>query len=288
MSLMEFMSFDINWFKTLPGILLVVGCLLLVVAIILIPVMSKKEKQGDETYLKEGAELVKEEGEKKDSILKKPLFAKENKEVAPETQVAAPSNPAPVVNNITPEVNTPLVNTPVIPAENLTPTMNAMPSNGFPEVKKANENLNVSNINLEMPAIEPAVSQVSTPVEPTTPIVEEPVLPAVQMPVINNEPVDNNKINLREPEVITVPKIEDNTSKEPFGGASILPPDFKVEEVQKREAFGGEKILPDNFDINNNAAFKEEPTYPEVPPVINLDKVEMVQPKKEAVEILDI
>ena len=68
MRIMDFMSFDLSWFKSLPGILLILGCFCLIIAIILIPTLTKKKDEFEvDLDPKEGEELLNKE-EVSDSI----------------------------------------------------------------------------------------------------------------------------------------------------------------------------------------------------------------------------
>jgi len=56
---MDFMSFDLSWFKSLPGILLILGCFCLIIAIILIPTLTRKKDEFEvDLDPKEGEELL--------------------------------------------------------------------------------------------------------------------------------------------------------------------------------------------------------------------------------------
>ena len=309
MRIMDFMSFDLSWFKSLPGILLILGCFCLIIAIILIPTLTKK-KDEFEVGLdpKEGEELLNKE-EVSDSInnITTSPFNTSNIE-----EVKAPvENVMPVVENTNVaepvEENKKIVIEPI--ADNTLVTANTEIQNNNPVSFDNQDTLNQAPtvLNLE-------------PKEETAPVpmMEEPKIDEVAPQVVNTAPVSNEQ-NITIPEVI--PTIIENTTEvkeeipvknDSFGGEKLLPDDFKIEINEKKEAFGGEKLLPDDFKaeiekphLSNTQSFSlrdiavqkektvEEPIKEQVKEVVetSIPRVEapvVEEKKKDDIELLEL
>ena len=242
MRIMDFMSFDLSWFKSLPGILLILGCFCLIIAIILIPTLTKKKDEFEvDLDPKEGEELLNKEevSDSINNITTAPLNTSNIEEVK------APVENTPVVEPI--EENKKIVIEPI--ADNTLVTANTEIQNNNPVSFDNQDTLNQAPtvLNLE-------------PKEEAAPVsmMEEPKVEEVVPQVVNTTPVSNEQ-NITIPEVI--PTIIENTTEvkeeipvknDSFGGEKLLPDDFKIEINEKKEAFGGEKLLPDDFKIEIN------------------------------------
>ena len=244
MRIMDFMSFDLSWFKSLPGILLILGCFCLIIAIILIPTLTKKKDEFEvDLDPKEGEELLNKEevSDSINNITTAPLNTSNIEEVK-----APVENVMPVVENTNVaepvEENKKIVIEPI--ADNTLVTANTEIQNNNPVSFDNQDTLNQAPtvLNLE-------------PKEETAPVsmMEEPKGDEVAPQVVNTAPVSNEQ-NITIPEVI--PTIIENTTEvkeeipvknDSFGGEKLLPDDFKIEINEKKEAFGGEKLIQDDL-----------------------------------------
>ena len=303
MRIMDFMSFDLSWFKSLPGILLILGCFCLIIAIILIPTLTKKKDEFEvDLDPKEGEELLNKE-EVSDSINN--ITATTPLNTSSIEEVKAPVENTPVVEPI--EENKKIVIEPI--ADNTLVTANTEIQNNNPVSFDNKDTLNQAPtvLNLE-------------PKEEAAPVsmMEEPKVEEVVPQVVNTTPVSNEQ-NITIPEVI--PTIIENTTEvkeeipvknDSFGGEKLLPDDFKIEINEKKEAFGGEKLLPDDFKaeiekphLSNTQSFSlrdiavqkeqtvEEPIKEEVKEVVetSMPRVEapvVEEKKKDDIELLEL
>ena len=309
MRIMDFMSFDLSWFKSLPGILLILGCFCLIIAIILIPTLTKKKDEFEvDLDPKEGEELLNKEevSDSINNITTAPLNTSNIEEVK-----APVENVMPVVENTNVaepvEENKKIVIEPI--ADNTLVTANTEIQNNNPVSFDNQDTLNQAPtvLNLE-------------PKEETAPVsmMEEPKGDEVAPQVVNTAPVSNEQ-NITIPEVI--PTIIENTTEvkeeipvknDSFGGEKLLPDDFKIEINEKKEAFGGEKLLPDDFKaeiekphLSNTQSFSlrdiavqkektvEEPIKEEVKEVVetSISRVEapvVEEKKKDDIELLEL
>ena len=225
MKIMDFMSFDLSWFKSLPGILLILGCFCLIIAIILIPTLTKKKDEFElDLDPKEGEELLNKE-EVTTNIIEQPVNTPIVEEVKYQVE-----NTMPVVENVQ------------MPVENEKIAIEPVSDNNVPSSNEAINNnpvLNVEPTIISSPEIK-AESDI---------VIEEPKVEEISTPVVNN--ISENNSDMTIPEVISTiintPEIKEEVKNDSFGGEKLLPDDFKVEINEKKEAFGGEKLLPDDF-----------------------------------------
>ena len=314
MRIMDFMSFDLSWFKSLPGILLILGCFCLIIAIILIPTLTKKKDDFElDLDPKEGEELLNKVEDiapvnKTVVSVNKPIVEEIKEEVNPvvqTSQVVEEVKPVELNNSFEVKENIalPIVNEPVVEIK--------------PEVKEnivteIKEEVNPVSSNLNVLPVE------EIKLEPSMPIVEE-----VKPLEVNNS--FEAKENMTIPEVIpsveppVTPVINEEITikNDSFGGEKLLPDDFKIEINERKEAFGGEKLLPDDFKpeiekphLSNTQSFslrdiaiqKEQPVTPEVkeeviPNIHTFEEVKeevipvvepRVEAKKEDIELLEL
>ena len=288
MRIMDFMSFDLSWFKSLPGILLILGCFCLIIAIILIPTLTKKKDEFEvDLDPKEGEELLNKEevSDSINNITTAPLNTSNVEEVK-----APVENVMPVVENTNVaepvEENKKIVIEPI--ADNTLVTANTEIQNNNPVSFDNQDTLNQAPtvLNLE-------------PKEETAPVsmMEEPKGDEVAPQVVNTAPVSNEQ-NITIPEVI--PTIIENTTE------------VKEEIPVKNDSFGGEKLLPDDFKaeiekphLSNTQSFSlrdiavqkektvEEPIKEEVKEVVetSIPRVEapvVEEKKKDDIELLEL
>ena len=234
MRIMDFMSFDLSWFKSLPGILLILGCFCLIIAIILIPTLTKKKDEFEvDLDPKEGEELLNKE-EVSDSINNITTASLNTSNIE---EVKAPvENVMPVVKNTNVaepvEENKKIVIEPI--ADNTPMTANTEIQNNNPVSFDNQDTLNQAPTVLNLEPKEEAAP---------VPMMEEPKVDEVSPQVVNTAPVSNEQ-NITIPEVI--PTIIENTTEvkeeipvknDSFGGEKLLPDDFKIEINEKKEAF---------------------------------------------------
>jgi len=309
MRIMDFMSFDLSWFKSLPGILLILGCFCLIIAIILIPTLTKKKDEFEvDLDPKEGEELLNKEevSDSINNITTAPLNTSNIEEVK-----APVENVMPVVENTNVaepvEENKKIVIEPI--ADNTLVTANTEIQNNNPVSFDNQDTLNQAPTVLNLEPKEEAAP---------VPMMEEPKIDEVAPQVVNTAPVSNEQ-NITIPEVI--PTIIENTTEvkeeipvknDSFGGEKLLPDDFKIEINEKKEAFGGEKLLPDDFKaeiekphLSNTQSFSlrdiavqkektvEEPIKEEVKEVVetSIPRVEapvVEEKKKDDIELLEL
>ena len=300
MKIMDFMSFDLSWFKSLPGILLILGCFCLIIAIILIPTLTKKKDDFElDLDPKEGEELLNKVEDiapvnKTVVSVNKPIVEEIKEEVNPvvqTSQVVEEVKPVELNNSFEVKENIalPIVNEPVVEIK--------------PEVKEnivteIKEEVNPVSSNLNVLPVE------EIKLEPSMPIVEE-----VKPLEVNNS--FEVKENMTIPEVIpsveapVTPAINEEITikNDSFGGEKLLPDDFKIEINERKEAFGGEKLLPDDFKpeiekphLSNTQSFslrdiaiqKEQPVTSEVKEEVIPVVEPRVETKKEDIELLEL
>ena len=306
MRIMDFMSFDLSWFKSLPGILLILGCFCLIIAIILIPTLTKKNDEFEvDLDPKEGEELLNKEevSDSINNITTAPLNTSNIEEVK-----APVENVMPVVENTNVaepvEENKKIVIEPI--ADNTLVTANTEIQNNNPVSFDNQDTLNQAPTVLNLEPKEEAAP---------VPMMEEPKVDEVSPQVVNTAPVSNEQ-NITIPEVI--PTIIENTTEvkeeipvknDSFGGEKLLPDDFKIEINEKKEAFGGEKLLPDDFKaeiekphLSNTQSFSlrdiavqkeqavEEPIKEEVKEVVetSIEAPVVEEKKKDDIELLEL
>ncbi len=306
MRIMDFMSFDLSWFKSLPGILLILGCFCLIIAIILIPTLTKKKDEFEvDLDPKEGEELLTKEevSDSINNITTAPLNTSNIEEVK-----APVENVMPVVENTNVaepvEENKKIVIEPI--ADNTLVTANTEIQNNNPVSFDNQDTLNQAPTVLNLEPKEEAAP---------VPMMEEPKVDEVSPQVVNTAPVSNEQ-NITIPEVI--PTIIENTTEvkeeipvknDSFGGEKLLPDDFKIEINEKKEAFGGEKLLPDDFKaeiekphLSNTQSFSlrdiavqkeqavEEPIKEEVKEVVetSIEAPVVEEKKKDDIELLEL
>ena len=300
MRIMDFMSFDLSWFKSLPGILLILGCFCLIIAIILIPTLTKKKDEFEvDLDPKEGEELLNKEevSDSINNITTASLNTSNIEEVENVMPVVKNTNVAEPV-----EENKKIVIEPI--ADNTPMTANTEIQNNNPVSFDNQDTLNQAPTVLNLEPKEEAAP---------VPMMEEPKVDEVSPQVVNTAPVSNEQ-NITIPEVI--PTIIENTTEvkeeipvknDSFGGEKLLPDDFKIEINEKKEAFGGEKLLPDDFKaeiekphLSNTQSFSlrdiavqkektvEEPIKEEVKEVVETSIPRVEEKKKDDIELLEL
>lgn len=256
--------FSLNWFTTVPGILITVGVLLLVVALIIFIVTSMKDKKKGKTP----AEI--KEADK--NMASPQTLANSEVQQAQVNSATTPVTPAPVVNpTVTPnlvqqtpiqtEVSTEVVpQAPVMPEEPApittaveVPTVGIMPQ----DASVAPQTSAPVAVTPEVPTIpvQPTIEQPATPEIPVT-NVTIPDVPSVEQVVPEMQDTNPGTVTVNA-EVPTIPITEPQI----YGGAT--PNVTSVPETEHHEIYGGanplestqqipiSEITNNNINVNN-------------------------------------
>ena len=260
MRIMDFMSFDLSWFKSLPGILLILGCFCLIIAIILIPTLTRKKDEFEvDLDPKEGEELLNRPEDL--GMLSTNQSIPVNTPMQEEIKQEIPAAPSPIMEEI--KVDQPVVNTTPIEVEKPQVVEEVVMSEPLVEAPIMQEPLieekvELNNKNTNNPVVMPStlnVDQNISPLEVKEEQKVEVVLAPETIPMVTNNNVNLTNVNdMIKTEVIpsvieNVEPIKEKISvkNDSFGGEKLLPDDFKIEINERKEAFGGEKLLPDDF-----------------------------------------
>ena len=319
MNITEFMSFDLEWFTTLPGLLITGGVIVLLIALIIFIISNKK------TDKKIKEEIVQQPVESQDMVqpvntglpIEPQVMAQPVNVVAPVepqmqiNEMAATIN-VPVVPEVTAPVNNGVSNEPVDVTYNSNGSVNILgnpQTNGvMPPVSTAVEiptffeqnvpaNANTMNINnmavtsspvdfsINNEAVAPAVNNVAV----ETPVVTEPVMPQVDNQV--STPV----VPMTQPEVSMTPVAEQPEPQTTiYGGVSPINTvnTTPVAETTKPIIYGGANPLENTTTIpvmNNHGAYnasgnnlytEQEPAVQNVaPPVAKVTQPVVEQPQ---------
>ena len=244
MNIFELLSFDFGEFVTsTPGILIIIGIVLLVVGIVLFFMEGKKNKN---------SEIVEE---KKDTPI-----------VTPEVSSQSLDTPAPVVETpVAPAVETPALSATeplVVPSE----------GDGVKEVEapKLAESINFNeNVKEVAPVVEaPVVEKPAAPVV-EAPVVETPVAPVVESPVVEEPttPVVETPVTVlpettvyggANPEAINT-EVLDEKPREIYGGANPLENTSPIPAVTVNEAYHGEQVTTPAIEAIAQSAVEVAP-----------------------------
>ncbi|MGN0974070.1 MAG: hypothetical protein ACI4OT_04940 [Bacilli bacterium] len=211
-------NFDMSWFLTLPGILIIAGVVLLLISLILFIVSSKGKKN------------KKEKSATPEEVPTPPVVPTEQpaQAINPQPQVEQPNE---VVNNVVeaaaPQPQVAVSETPTVnPVENnadVTPTEQVQP--------------------VEQPIAQPTVEPV---VESPTPVAPEPVIPATdidkiaevpQEPVVETAPAEQpTEIYGGATPSVEIPKEEEK--HEIYGGANPLDKTQTIPTINQSAPYG--------------------------------------------------
>lgn len=241
---MNIMAIDLDWFLTIPGILISCGVLLLLIALIIFIVTSVKAKK---------EEKAKEESVENVAVDAVPA-------VDPVVPEAASVVPEPSVSPVTPTVS---VMDDVQPAtapvvEEKAPVIDMTP---IEPVTPVAENPVVTNDNvLGIPPMEPIapIAAVEEPAAPAVAPMVEPVAPVVEPTPVTN--MEDTLSNLEMPEATNLEK----TSVSIYGGADpTIPP---ITEPEHRPIYGGAD--PMEATQSMRPIVEPTPVEPVVTPII--------------------
>ena len=215
------MNFSLDWFLSIPGLLITGGVLLLLIALIILIVTGRKKKDKGEA----GASA-------------------EATSSSTTPQVNATSSPAPIANaGAVPEMNSPALNTGSImdiPAPMGTGQMadsmnmnNQVPNPGVAPMEP-----------MTTPMVQPTPEMPPVMGEPAMPTVEQ-MAPAMEQPVMPT--VEQMAPTMEQP---VIPTVEQQVPAEPviYGGVNPIVPEMNIPETQ-HQIYGGANPLENTQSI---------------------------------------
>lgn len=276
MNITEFMSFDLEWFKTLPGILITGGVIVLLIALIIFIISNKKTEKIDATEVETN------------TVPQEVPIANTNSEMPINEQATAETNfmdnSMPVNNVATKSTNDTVVDNtnvtvPVNNAQTITSNINTVQSPVITEptvvepINSAEPTVanNVIDFNVpvaNVPTVEPVQNTVvETSVEqPTIPVMEDNYMPnetkieSVTQPLKEEKPMIYGGVN----PVNTIANNTENVKPVIYGGADPLENTTTIPRMNNNGFY--------NISSNVNAVpteFVETPAITTPEPVIN-------------------
>lgn len=240
-------SFSLDWFMTIPGMLITGGVVFLIIALIIFIVTgNKKPKTNKEVQAVQEASKQEAVATASQTVTPTPVVPTNNQVVTPQPVVTPePVVPATPVNSMAEksvkEEVEPAVFTATIP-EDIAPQ---------PVVQQS------------VPVVNPTVSPIvnNTTVSPTMPT---PAVPTIeQTPVVNQPVVASIPVNEEKKETIQTPSVD--MPRQIYGGASPIVPNVPHEE-EHRQIYGGANPLENTQSV---------PIVPSRPVVTKEVKVEV-------------
>lgn len=289
MNITEFMSFDLEWFTTLPGLLITGGVVVLLIALIIFIASNKKAKKDDTEYVPPVESGTSSSFDNNMSMGvamgANDMYAMPDPNVSVESNVEFNNNiPTNDVNNFSTPVDNNINN--VEPVATPAPEVQAMTS--YSSTPIANNvvdfsaNTPVNNMEVVTPEV---TNNVETPSvsEPTiVPTVEIPAVPSVAPEVTNNTevqlPVTEEVAPVVEPVAPSVPEV--NSVEKPVIYGGIDPANTVSTTVQEKPViYGGADPLENTttiprvnnheaYGINNNVASEAPTPIVEPAPVV--------------------
>jgi hypothetical protein len=270
MNITEFMSFDLEWFTTVPGILITGGVVVLLIALILFITSNKKDKNKNQEVASEEIAVSTESQTPLDMAIDNNATVEANDVMS--NQVAPVNNNEAVNNDI--NVNGTFGMNPSQPVANEIPTIPTATSGVQPGV---NNVVDFSSPVMDTPVVSPTevvipvannnVLEATPYVAPTIANVTEPTA----NPVVQNVPVVNNPVSIQEQPVIYGGANPANVNSSPvqerpviYGGANPLENTTTLPRMTNHEAYGvsGSNVV--------------QPAVETQPPVIETPVVESV------------
>ena len=312
MNITEFMSFDLEWFTTLPGILITGGVVVLLIALILFIASNKKDKNKSQEVapvenpvstetqasmdtnidnnmmMGAAAQMINPmEPVNNNVIANSGMDINESFGVNPTEPVANDMPTIPVVETPTTvtysaqpastnvvDFSTPAIEVPeVASVEPIEPVVNN--NDVIPEVTPYAETV-ASNVNEQSMNVTPTYSEpVVTPAEPITPVVETPVTPVQEQPVIYGgaNPASVNQAPVQPRPVI-------------YGGANPLENTTTLPRMTSHQAYSASSSNVIQPAVESQPAVVETPVIETpVTPVISESVVIPVEPAVSQVEV---
>ena len=223
-------SFSLDWFMTIPGMLITGGAVFLIIALIIfIATGNKKPKTNKEVQAVQEASKQEAVATASQTVTPTPVVPTNNQVVTPQ----------PVV---TPE--------PVVPA---TPVNSMAEKSVKEEVEPAVFTATIPKdiapqpvVQQSVPVVNPTVSPIvnNTTVSPTMPT---PAVPTIeQTPVVNQPVVPSIPVNEEKKETIQTPSVD--MPRQIYGGASPIVPNVPHEE-EHRQIYGGANPLENTQSV---------------------------------------
>lgn len=276
------MNFDLSWFKTVPGLLITCGVVLLIIALIIFIVTSKNNKnakkeaqdnnpKGEDTTPKDNVQPV-SDGVSSETVAAVNTDAGANTSVETPVQNATPVtenvgiealqnmqptqsvNPTPIeveavssapVVEDTPALSSPVVNNPTVDAYQAMANNAAILNDNYVQEPVAPVSQSVESIEVA-PEVTPVMNSVTAPATPVevAPILDSPVVqPEVSAP-INPEVISPSVDAIPTPVAPTVSSVS-NEQHAIYGGVSqILPNDMSINTgSSNHQIYGGANPL---------------------------------------------
>lgn len=278
------MNFDLSWFKTVPGLLITCGVVLLIIALIIFIVTSKNNKnakkeaqdnnpKGEDTTPKDNVQPV-SDGVSSETVAAVNTDAGANTSVETPIEVETVSS-APVVED-TPAISSPVVNNPTVDAYQAMANNAAILNDNYVQEPVAPVSQSVEPIEVA-PEVTPVMNSVTAPATPVevAPILDTPVVqPEVSAP-INPEVISPSVDAIPTPVAPTVSSVS-NEQHAIYGGVSqILPNDMSINTgSSNHQIYGGANPLENTQSLpimgNTQPEMSTAPVSvaPEVAPVV--------------------
>lgn len=223
-------SFSLDWFMTIPGMLITGGVVFLIIALIIfIATGNKKPKTNKEVQAVQEASKQEAVATASQTVTPTPVVPTNNQVVTPQ----------PVV---TPE--------PVVPA---TPVNSMAEKSVKEEVEPAVFTATIPEDIAPQPVVQQSVPVVNSTVSPivnnttVSPTMPTPAVPMIeQTPVVNQPVVPSIPVNEEKKETIQTPSVD--MPRQIYGGASPIVPNVPHEE-EHRQIYGGANPLENTQSV---------------------------------------
>ncbi len=262
------MKFDLSWFTTIPGILITCGVVLLIIALVIFIVTSRKNKKLDSNKVENTDNSVNVQNTQNDNI-------------QAVTPVEIDNAPLQDINNVP-------SNDAAVPIE--------LPAEPIPVVEQPQPepiSVNPEPIAVPTPVIEetpvvtnPTPSAINTTVPEPIPVVSTPeVVPAVQPEAIPTP----------QPEVIPVVNpVETPVQEKPsiYGGVSEIIPNINLnQKTESHQIYGGADPLENTQTLtitpNNSVVASVEPVVTEQQPQVTIPTIDNT-PSTQAQPVVNV
>lgn len=231
MNITEFMSFDLDWFTTLPGLLITGGVIVLLIALIVFIASNKKEKNKSPEVAASDAYGLNPTTDVNVAVPTNGMMGNPN--MLMDNTMMNSGVPSMDMNNINNPVVNPVNN--VNPMENSVVNMNNDLNNGvvsIPEVNSPSVEFTTPTVaSYDIPAVPTNVVDFSAPTQPevnnavVVPSVEVPVTNDVVVPTVENQTVGGGAEVAQSTSIETIPATEQVTPEvNPIGIMSVAEP----------------------------------------------------------------
>lgn len=202
----------LDWFTTIPGILIICGVILLVIAIILFIIGAKKSKKEASVNTTQPVE-----NNISEVVTEEPKV--EVTETQPQPVVEEPVTPTSNIDTVVNVANINTENTAVEPNIIETPEINTIPTVEIPKVEDTTPVVNIPNVDSQVEEVTPTIEQPSTVYGGEVPKYDFNIQEEKPVTIYGgNDPLEATQ---------TLPKVEENHI--PYGGSY---PEVKIVEPQ--------------------------------------------------------